>query len=297
MKIVNLLTDSSFETGFHLLGINPTINHRKIYKHLDYDGKAKYSKIPIWQMAQWWTPYNVLDAKFKIINNNYIYETPSRRIEVNPHKQGYLRMNLSASKEYINGPRLDSSEPWSHLLIEQDFQKHVSLDNLEALRVQLTFNIEKVINQSPETYNPSYHAAQLVWYFVIYDASYEGSKYGNFKEYFWFGVPIYDNRHDFIDEHHHVDQGGIGTTGRLIYSMSNKNYLNEKIKFGQTYDIDINVLPFILKAKTYAIQNEYLKQNEESKYEIGYMNFGWEIPGMFDVESYIQNMNVIATIK
>jgi len=298
MKTLELLTDPTFKTGFHLLGINPTVNHRKIYKYLDYNGEAFKTNRPIWQMAQWWTPFDVKNASFKKENGRYVYETPSRRFEVKPEPNGHLRMNLYGSKEYPNGPRTSGNDPWSHLLIEQDFEESVSLDTLQALNLKLTFNIESVEDHHQGQYDPNLHAAQFLWYFVIHDTGIEGSTgYGNFKEFFWFGIPLYDNRFPFIEESMHVDSGGIGTTGRLIYSMSNRNYLKEPIQMGKTYHIEVDILPSVLKAKQYALDHGYLKKHDQSNYQIGYMNFGWELPGVFDVKSYIEGMSAIAALK
>jgi hypothetical protein len=297
MKTIELLTDTHFKTGFHVLGINPTINHRKIYKYLDYNGEAYRTNWPVWQMAQWWTPFDLSESTFKKSGDRFIYDTPSRHIEVNP-KTGYLKMDLFGSKEYPLGPRKSGSEPWSHLLIEQDFNESVSLDFLKSLTLKFSFQIESVQDENQGLFNPNLHAAQFLWYFVIHDTGIEGSKgYGNFKEFFWFGIPLFDSRYPFIEESMHVDQGGIGTTGRLIYSMSNRNYLKEPIQFGKPYDIEIDILPFVLKAKQYALDHGYLKRHDQANYQIGYMNLGWELPGRYDVKSHIQGISALAVLK
>src|SRR5690554_5537276 len=132
MKKIELLNDPSFETGFHLLGINPVVDQRKFFRHLNYNNTAKKSDRVIWQLAQWWTPHNVIDAKLKKVNDEYLYETESRVFGIDINKQ-QLRMNLYGSKEYLNGPRSEISDPWSHLLIEQDFKESVNLLDLEKL--------------------------------------------------------------------------------------------------------------------------------------------------------------------
>lgn len=299
MKKIQLLSDNHFQTGFHLLGISPVIDGRTFYRHIDYNGEALKSDRTIWQMAQWWTPFNVLDATYEKKNGTHFYKTPSRLIGVNP-EEGKLIMNLSGSKEYKGGTRTGMGEPWSHFLIEQDFEKSVSINELSKLNAKLTFNIESVKDLNGKAYDPNLHAAQLVWYFVITDVGLGDGKYigyGDFKEFFWFGVPIYDSRHTFIDASMHVDEGGVGTTGRLIYSISNKNYLKEPIVFGKQYTFEVDILPFVEKAKAYALENGYLKKHDKAAYQIGYMNFGWELPGAFDVKSYIKDLNVEAVLK
>jgi hypothetical protein len=296
MKIdyIELIEDSKFETGFHLLGINPTINHRKTYKHLNYGGKAKLANRKIWQMAQWWTPYNLINGNYREEESNYIYETPSRKITLDKNNQKLL-MELKGSKEYKE-PRNSPSQPWSHLLIEQDFIKDVKIDELKKVVASLTFNIESFEDKMKDKFNPNLHAAQFLWYFVIADKK-PNMKYGDFKEYFWFGVPLFDSRFDFIDESMIIDQGGEGTTGKLIYSMANKNYLNEKIQFNKEYHLSVDILPFIKKAMTYAKEKCCIKVDENSNYQITYMNLGWEIPGMYDVSSYIKKISVKAYYK
>jgi len=299
-KTIELLTDPTFETGFHLLGINPVIDQRSYFKHLNYHQAAKPSDRVIWQMAQWWTPFNVVDAHFEKSGDTFIYKTPSREIGINPKDQGLLKMNILGSKEYLGETRKSYDQPWAHLLIEQDFNESVPIDSLSSLALSLTFQIDEVIDKNKGNYDPNLHAAQLLWYLVIADKSDAKRKkqnYGNYDDFFWFGIPIYDSRHQFIDETMHIDQGGIGTTGRLIYSMDNRHYLNEVIKFNKEYTIAIDILPFVKKARTYALENGYLPKQDNPNYEIGYMNFGWELPGAFDVKSWIKGMSIKAIKK
>jgi hypothetical protein len=298
MKKIELLSDPNLETGFHLLGINPVIDQRNFVRKLDYGGNAKMSSRVIWQMAQWWTPYNVKDAIFIKNNHSYTYKTASRLIQNIPVDQGFMRMNLEGSKEYLGKTRNSQNDPWAHLLIEQDFESSVSIDSLEALEVSLTFSIEEVIDKNGEAYDSSLHAAQLLWYLVIADKSNPNQQqYGKYENFFWFGIPIYDSRLDTIPSSMHVDQGGIGTTGRLIYSMSNASYIHEKIEMNKIYTIHLDILPEIKKAKKYALENGYLMSKDDSNFQIGYMNFGWELPGAFDVKSWIKNMSIKAVKK
>ena len=79
--------------------------------------------------------------------------------------------------------------------------------------------------------------------------------------------------------------------------MANKNYLNEKIQFNKEYHLSVDILPFIKKAMTYAKEKCCIKVDENSNYQITYMNLGWEIPGMYDVSSYIKKISVKAYYK
>lgn len=296
MQIKELLRDNHFETGFSVLGISPVKDKRNYSMIMDYNKNAKNPVGKAWEMAQWWTNYPLKNSTYKFYEGKHQYTTPSRFISID-NKNGELYTKLLASKEYKEGYRKSNSEPWSHLLIEQDFSRSYGLDKLDKLVVNLDFNIINVIDKMPHNYDPNLHAAQFLWYFVVADVSGNFVNYGNAENFFWFGVPIFDNRNDFIPEVMHIDQGGEGTTGKLIYSMPSDLYIKEKIEFNKEYNINYDILPNIKKALNYAKENKHLKVNEDSRFEIVYMNFGWECPGSFDVESYIKNMSVKAFIK
>lgn len=296
---IELLEDNIFETGFQLLGISPVIDGRTIQKHLDYNGEAKKSSRDVWFMAQWWSPYNVVDATYKKINETHIYQTESRTIKMNPKDNGYLHMALLGSKEYGDKPR-ELGEPWPHILIEQTFNESVGMSELSALILKMEVTIHSVENLTGKTYSPDKHAAQLLWYLTlrnVVDKDSNPDEVGMPGDFLWFGIPIYDNRTDYVAHSAHVDQGAAGTTNKLIYSMSSKNYFTEKIKMDKTYNIDIDVLPYLKEAFIYAVQNNALVNAQFENMQIGYMNFGWELPGTFDVSSTTRGISIKAVKK
>lgn len=299
-KEIELLSDPHFETGFHLLGYSPVLDQRNIQKWLNYGGHAKASHRAIWHMAQWWTPYNVVNADYTQENQTFIYKTPSRKISITPSDEGKLKLELSGKNEYLGKNRKDSSQPWPHVLIEQDFEKSISIKELKSLKLNLDFSIDKFEDHTKDTYDPNLHAAQLLWYFVITDIGSDDGKYlgyGKSNNYFWFGVPLFDSRKEFCEESMIVDSGGIGTTGKLIYSMSSKDYLPVPLEKNKNHHINIDILPQINKAYQYAVDHGYLKVTEHSHCQVGYMNFGWELPGAFDVCATIKNMSAKAVLK
>jgi len=299
-KTIELLEDKTFSTGFDLLGVSPAEDGRTIQKWLNYGGDAIKAERNVWYMAQWWTPYDVADATYHEEGDKYIYETESRTIAVEPSNNGYLRIDLSSAKEYGDQPRV-YGQSWTHALIEQSFNESVGMSELSQLIVTLDFNIHYVRNMHEEgTYNPSLHAAQFLWYLTLRNVVDEDSEYdevGSRGDYLWFGIPIYDNRSDFIEQSNHIDQGAAGTTNKLIYSMSSKNYLSEIIEFDKTYTIQVDVLPYLKDAFIYAINNDLLINCQFENMQIGYMNLGWELPGSFEVASTIQNISIKAVKK
>lgn len=297
---IELLEDPTFSNGFNLLGISPVEDGRNIYKHLNYGDTVDSTKDPVWFMAQWWTPYDVSDGTYRTEDTTHIYETESRTISVDPTNDGYLRIDLSSKKEYGDQDRV-SGQSWTHALIEQNFKESVGMSELKSLVVTLDVTIHYVHNMHEEgTYDPNMHAAQFLWYLTLQNIVPEDAdtdEVGQRGDYLWFGIPIYDNRADFISESAHVDQGAAGTTNKLIYSMSSKNYFDEKIQFEKQYHIEVDVLPFLKEAFVYAISNNALVNAQFENMQIGYMNLGWELPGTFEVGSTIQNISIMATKK
>ncbi|MDG0888961.1 hypothetical protein [Paracholeplasma manati] len=296
---IELLEDPTFATGFQLLGISPVEDGRTIQRHLNYNGEALPSTRNVWFMAQWWTPYDVTDATYEKLNGVHTYTTESRTLYMNPSDEGYLRIDLNASKEYLDGPR-ELGQPWTHALIEQNFNASVGMSELSALILRLEVTVNSVENKTGPTYDPGKHAAQLLWYLTLQNVVPEDSnpaEVGTRGDFLWFGIPIYDNRTDFISQSAHLDQGGPGTTNKLIYSMSSRNYFDEKIQMGKTYQIEIDVLPYLQEAFLYAINNNALVNAQYENMQIGYMNLGWELPGTFDVSSTFRGISIKAIKK
>lgn len=298
-KIVQLISDNSFSQGFKLLGVSTAEDGRTIEAYLDYNGEAIDNNDSPWYMAQWWTPYNVADANFFVEDNLYVYQTQSRTIKVNPQEK-YLYFELLGEEEYLGSTRQTASQNWPHLLIEQVFSKSVKISDLKSINIHLEVSVEQCIDKNGDVYDPSIHAAQLLWYFTlnnVVDPSLSSDEVGTNGDFLWFGVPIFDNRSDFIKSSATIDSGFVGNTNKLIYSMGSSMYIDEKIQFGKTYTIDIDILPYLKEAFIYAVNNDALVNCKFENMELSYMNYGWELPGAFNVISTFKNMSVEAIYK
>lgn len=290
-----LIADPCFKTGFGLQGINPATDGRKVYKYLDY-GQNKAHKDPIWLLTQWWTPFTLLEATEREMGLSYIYETASRRIAIN-RTSGEMAVTFDSYAEYLaryGSSRQKGHQPWSHLLIEQDFAEPAKVRDLVALVARLDCKIDNVESRDPEFFDPSIHAAQLLWYITIKEQSAEGQD-GLGGNYIWFGVPIFDSRTKYCSAFSSIDGGTTGSTNKLIYSIDSRNYLPVPLPFGEYQHIEIDLLPFIKQAIGYAEEHKLLAVGKELI--VNYMNFGWELPGSYRVSSSIKNMGLEAIIK
>lgn len=289
-KVVQLFDDLSFSNGFGLKGVS-TNDGSKVFRHLTTDNAdCDY----VWQMGQWWTKYDLKDAEYEYVDGVHIYKNESHEIKINTAKKS-LYTKLLGSKEY-DKPRVNG-ENWPHILIEQS-NKKVPIAGAKKVIASLDFNIIRCDNMmSEEEYNAGTHAAQYLWYLTLTNyipTDSDPEKVGTNGDFFWFGIPIYDNRSPKgVEEYKMIDQGFVGATNKLIYGMSSREYLSElPLQFGKTYHIEIDILPYLITAYIYGISNGALKNTKWENMYLGYMNFGWELPGTFDVESEVSNISV-----
>lgn len=290
-KTIQLFEDTGFETGFHLKSTT-TNDGSKIVKHLDYEGKAKDSDRQVWNMAQWRTPFNFKDAAYSYNDGTHVYENESRKMEVNSSKKE-MSMSLDSWAEYqelYGGSRTTTSQNWSHFLLEQNFKKSVKLKDLDTLTLSFDFKVDEVTMCDEAHYNPVVHAAQFIMYFTIRNEV--------TNQFFWFGVPLYDNRGEIFNPGYNIDQGFVGATNTLIYRMGTKEYIEDReVQVGKQYKINVDLLPEIQNAFILGNQEESIKKPfKDWKYEdlsIGYMNFGWELPGSFKIKSTFKDLSLV----
>ncbi len=288
-RVVQLFNDRSFSNGFGLKGVSTTMGG-EVFRHLTADNPdGEY----VWHMAQWWTKYDMQEAEYQVVDGVHIYKNESHEVRID-NKNSSLYMKLLASKEY-DKPR-ENGENWPHILIEQH-SKQVKVAGAKKVIASMDIKIIRCDNMmKPSEYDPSRHAAQYLWYMTLRNlvpADSDPELVGKNNDYLWFGIPIYDNRSPLgLDEHKQVDKGFVGATNKLIYSMSNKVYFNDlPLRFGETYHIEVDILPYLKDAYVYGIQNGALQNTNWDNMYLGYMNFGWELPGIFDVESEVSNIS------
>lgn len=288
-----VIADNKFTGGFQVMG-ESTAGGRTKVSWLDYLGTVDATQ-SVWEMARWWNPegFDSETSTEEYIDGNYVYTDASKVVKVNPDT-GYLYLELNASEVYEHTRR--SGENWPHLLIEQSFAEKYPISDAERIVARLTFTLEKSENKTPaEEYNPDMHAAQLLWYFTLVNqvpSDSDPDEVGANGDYLWYGVPLYDSRSpQGIDEHYNLDAGFNGSTNKMIYGMSSKNYL-PPIEIGQKYQIEIDILPYMQRAFEIAQQQNCLKNVRFENLVFSYMNFGFELPGTFDIACSVEKMSV-----
>ena len=301
---VEIMGDTDFSTGIHLLGTDAGEDGRTTYRKLTWGGTAEETETPVWVMAQWCSKYDMsdeLDAGRTVEQkegDTYIYEDPSKTLKFNT-KTRAIDLIYRASVDY-DTPRV-GDQGWSHLLLEQNFADSPLISELSEVHVAMDFTINQMDRKmTDEEYDFNLHTAQLVWFITLTNMS---DTHGTPGDYIWFGVPLYDARGMAREDTVQYDKG----TAHYIYGVAVHNYMDEYIE-SSTFDtdylpiktdikFDYNIYPLFKSAFEHVQQNGGMQGARFEDMAVTYMNMGWEIPGTYDVGVTIRGMDIYGIKK
>lgn len=292
--MTELLSDIKFQNGFDLLTTS-TNNGRELSGYLNYGGQALAKAN--WQLSQWWTPFDFINARLTNPEDGaFVYSNESRKLTVNQN-EGSIILDLNSKVEYQEkfGRNRTGNENWSHMLIEQSLSNPKYLKDLNSLYARMEFEL---INCTDLSIGQELPCAQISWYFTITNVKNGNPAYeSGDNDFFWFGLPLFDSRFDYIEEYQHVDSGFVGATNKLIYKVGSRSMFNSKIIPGKKFEISINILPLLKKAYQYGKSHGALQDSSFEDLCINYMNLGWEMPGSMSAAIKIKNLQLLAEEK
>ncbi len=252
---------------------------------------------PVWRLCQWATKHSLASAPcVRGADGSLSYENETRRVVVGPTDSPSrgLTLEVRGSAEYGTRPR-QSGESWPHLLVEQDARKLSTLDELDAVRFRIRVRLlYSKKGMSAGEYNPGLHAAQFQMFFIVKNIRPGSADQGN---YYWFGVPFYDSRHDIPPAYVAADAGKKDATGKFIYTVAGAALGEASLQTGQWVALDVDLLPHIRKGLQEAAKRGYFKSSDPHEYAVANMNLGWEIPGTFDAAVRVQDLDISAVLK
>lgn len=289
----SLFADTQFHRGF-LLSYPDSSKGRTVEKALDFgDG----NNVSVWRLCQWATRHSLATARcVRDADGSLSYENETKRVRVcqaDGESRG-LTLEIRGSAEYGTRAR-KQGESWPHLLIEQDAVRLRSLDELDEVRLRIRVRLLHSKSGMPAAeYDPGLHAAQFQMFFIVSNIRPESSDRGN---YFWFGVPFYDSRHDIPPAFMAADAGKKDATGKFIYTVAGAALGEASLKTGQWVGLDVDLLPHIVKGLQEATKRGYLQSSDPHDYAVANMNLGGEIPGTFDAAVQVQDLEISAVLK
>ncbi len=286
----DLFADMQFRRGF-LLSYADSAKGRAVEAVLHLGDP---NNVPVWRLCQWATKYSLAATScVPGTDGDLFYDNEGKRVLVGgPNSANRdLILEVRGGAEYGDRARR-SGEGWPHLLIEQDAVVIRPLDELNEIRFSLGVRLLRFDMRMPaDQCDPGLHAAQLQMFFIVKNISPDSPDGGDF---FWFGVPFFDNRHDVPPQYMAKDVGKGDATGKFIYTVDGKALGVAPLKTGQWCTLDADLLPFILSGVQEAVKRGYLQDADPHHYAVTNMNLGWEIPGTFDAVAQIRDLRVSA---
>ena len=271
-----------------------------------------------WYISEWWRPDEgsiIHNSSYKYENGVHKYVSQTREVDID-NSDGSMRIVVDAGAEF--GIRTDDAvdrehhvlnraDKWPHFLIEQTYTenpiyaakaKHVYIDfDFTLNSIEYTGLVQ---DSDPESYR---NAAQIYLYLSVADYRWYSS--GGKIKAMWIGMPIYDSRYNAIRRSLNVDEGFDGATNRIIYKASNTEYFegiddDHPMEVGKTYKVHYDILPLIKDAFVYASNYDSSKWASMAGRSwddivLYYMNYGYELPGAYKLDSTISNMDIYST--
>ena len=203
--------------------------------------------------------------------------------------KGVITMSVIASKAY-DKPRTEGSQPWINFLIETSFE-NIELRKCSNLVFSYDLLILRCDNKTGDAYSTNIHAAQCLTYLYLRNTNPESEDY---MKSLWLGVGSFDNR----------DNGGVSLQPSTMWDVGTSTYmygLADDRLFNTTDLLDnkwhtckVYVKTVVKDAIRSLKEHGYMKTSVPDDFTVMGMNYGWEIPGVFDVCSQVRNFSLVS---
>ncbi len=286
---IALFADTSFRRGFALSYPSSAMG-RRVEKILDTGDRGV---APAWRLCQWATRCSLADApRVRLPGNELCWENETKRVVLGNGAAGKpdLVLEIRGGAEYQGRVRR-AGEPWPHLLVEQDALAVVTLDRLARLELAVDLRLSVFEDRMAGRADASLHAAQFQLFFIVKDVS-----TGAGGDFFWFGVPFFDSRHEYPPAHRAKDGGKDDATGKFIYTIDGKDALPAPPRLDAWVNVRKDLLPSIAAGLACAVEAGFLGNGDLAAYAAVNMNMGWEIPGAYDAAVEVRGLSVTAVL-
>jgi hypothetical protein len=266
----DLLQDTHFQRGFHVL--SPVAGRRVILRTLP-SGNATAN--PAWDIAQWNSRYDLsAQEPAPPSNGGWLLQDRSKCVRLihNQGGSGSLFLELDGTREF-DQPR-KQGEPWPHLLIQQSVTNCPPIAALSAVNLHVEACLAGKDNDDTG-YDAALHCAQCPLVLIIQNKNAASPGYGDF---FWFQVPLYDDRWEYPPPHVAVDTAD--PSAKLIYNPGLQAYTDATIQHGGWVRLDLDLLPHLRRGLEMAGTRGYLPDSRDPKdFKVTSFILGWEVTG------------------
>jgi hypothetical protein len=284
-----LIRDPRFRNGFLLL--EPKPGKRFVYGEAADDAA---SAKPAWDLCQWSSQFPLEAVRAKRSPDGVLcFTNMAKRICLGAAGSAWadLSLGVNASVEYDGRARKTPAEPWIHLLAQQQFKQPPSLADLASCR----FRVEARLTQSKllrtDDYTPSLHAAQFLIYLTVANRN---SQSPGFGQYYWFGIPLYDDRERIVPAYQAKD---FGDTQMFIYTLASDVFTKQSTHDGEWVTFAKELEPLLREGLAAGWQRGFMAGSRDvADYRVTGIVIGWEVPGIFDVEFQLRNLSLRAIV-
>lgn len=286
---VELIRDPHFRQGFFLL--KPEPGRRVVADTLRWTPGVE----PVWDIAQWNSraslegtkPERTPDGDIRLANKAktvIVGRAGSDRAD--------LVLGLDSRPEYGDRVRT-GSEPWPHLLVQQDIRDCPPLSRLASLRLQLHARLRAAERFEPKGYSRDLHCAQFPFVLTIQNQNPKSPGHGDF---FWFSICLYDDRWRLTPRY--VAEDTADPSAKLIYNPGQEAVTSESLHDKKWVAFDKDILPMILDGLRAGWEKGYLKGSKDvADYRISSTNMGWEVTGVNAVEIQLRDLSLKGVVK
>ena len=281
-KTWEALTDTTFAKGFVLTGPRHA-------SPLRVETFGQYDTTPQWRMPQW-NSRGLLD-RVEICNDTVAMTDDFKSVTLH-RKTGAINLTLDTLNEYET-PRTSGMQPWVHLLLEQSpFREPIKVSDAAAIWVEVEFELTQFVDHGSN--DPGLHAAQLQWFLYLKNTNPESA---GLRDFLWFGLGMFDSRHDFVPDYAAQDFGVDNGSTNFIRTLGTHRFFDEPVRVGERQTIRYNIVDAIQEAIDIAHQNGYIVNTTIDDVVINGTNIGWEVPGTYHVGATLHKMSVTVVKK
>ena len=251
---------------------------------------------PAWGLAQWYSHFDLGDAKHEVLvsGSSRFFDGAKAVTFGSPGSQDEDAIfAVDGHKEYgEHAP--EKGDAWVHLLMEQELKHHPILPALHAVPFRIEYRLLKSQAFHVAGWDDQRHTAQFLLYITIQNGNHDSKGAG---DYLWFGVPMYDARSDLPKAYaaRDITTAKKAGTGKYIYVPGGEQYTTKPAKDGDWVSIDKDLLPLMRDSLEAAWRAGFLQDSHRpDDYQLGGMNFGWEVTGPVDAAMQVRGLSLAA---
>ena len=232
-----LIRDPHFQNGFVLL--EPKPGKRVPYGEAAPSGTTNK---PVWDLGQWSSKFPLeAGRKDRLYSGVLLFTNTGKCVRLGKPGSGEadLSLGVNASIEYGGQVRRSQTEPWVHLLVQQDIANPPSLAELASCRFRIEARLKHSKLYRTEDYTPTRHAAQFQVFLTVANRNPQSPGFG---QYLWFGIPLYDDRSRIVPAHAAQD---FGDTKMFIFTPSSAEFATNSTHDGGWVTFSKDLLPLM----------------------------------------------------